>query len=410
MTGSNAAPEEFDELIKQIDAEIEQLDAEIDQSNAKIELRMRCFFDDVSELIEHPISPEYLVDGLIEDKTTGALFGESTAGKSFVAVDLSCSVAAGVDWAGREVIRTGLVVYFAGEGRTGIPRRVAAWQAHRQKKIEPGRLYLSRKRVEFDQPGARQIAEEIEALPSPPVLIIVDTLSRSLPAGADENSAKDMMDFLNAVDSIRDRFGCVVCIVHHTGHGSETQTRARGSSAFRAAMDWEILIGKKKSQITWTKMKDGELPAPIGFELVSVAESAAVNFLGSVADDGPKLTKAELLALDILKETFERLGRRWATIEEWRVDFYRRHYADDSDSKRRAFNRSRGDLVNKGLLILDNDVYALSGHAGQNGTKQQMSRGCERDERDTLLRSVPNVPHPDSLPNDSNQDHVEVGI
>jgi len=50
---------------------------------------------DIKKLLENPIEPVFLVDGVIEANTTGALIGESGAGKSFVALDLAASVATG---------------------------------------------------------------------------------------------------------------------------------------------------------------------------------------------------------------------------------------------------------------------------------------------------------------------------
>lgn len=318
-------------------------------------------FDDVAELMESPVEPVFLVEGVIEDATTGALFGESTAGKSFVAVSLACSVATGTEWAGHAIERPGSVLYIAGEGRHGIPRRVASWQVKSGVPIPRGRLYLSRMCIEFNQTGARLIADTIEkTLACPPALVVVDTVARSLPPGSDENSAADIMAFINAVDSIRDRFGCVVCLVHHTGHAAEAQSRARGSSAFRAAMDWEICIDRRKQQVAWTKMKDAELPPPIGFEIEQVGQSAVAVFKGAVDQSGPDLTKAEEFALNTFQETLSRLGRSWATTDEWRSDFYRRHTGATSEAKRKAFERSRKQLAEAGHIRVDNDTYSMT--------------------------------------------------
>jgi hypothetical protein len=203
-----------------------------------------------------------------------------------------------------------------------------------------------------------------------------------------------MMEFINAIDEIRDRYGCVIALIHHTGHSSEAQNRARGSSAFRAAMDWEILLDKKKAAIRWTKMKDAELPESLSFELVTVGESAAVKYGEAVAASGPDLTKGEELGLATLKECCERLEKPWATVEEWRFDFYRRHTGDNPTAKRQAFHRCRGDLVSKGTILLDNDVYRPS---VASVTKRDTSRnvtGIERDKRDTTRRGVTSVTHP----------------
>jgi hypothetical protein len=315
---------------------------------------------DVTDLLADQSEPEYLVKDLIEATTTGALVGESTAGKTFAAIDLAYSITTGNTWANKPVMKQGIVIYIAGEGRLGIIRRVNALQDHHKKTIPKGRLFLPRCRVELNQAGARVIACELATLPEPPVLIVIDTVARLLPAGSDENSAKDMMDFINAVDSLRDRFGCVVCLVHHTGHSVEAQGRARGSSAFRAAMDFEIIVNKKKSQITWSKMKDAELPAPVSFDLVQVGNSAVIEYSEKAVQEQTKdrLTKNESLGKETLWNLCKKLNRYIVSIEEWRTEFYRNHTGDSMNSKRSSFNRARTGLVEKGFANVEHDNYS----------------------------------------------------
>jgi hypothetical protein len=286
-------------------------------------------------------------------------------------------------------------LYFAGEGRRGIPRRVQAWQQLHGIIIPHGRFYLPRTRIEIDPAGARIIATAIAELPEPPALVIVDTVARSLPAGSDENSARDMGEFINAVDGLRDSFGCVVCLVHHTGHSSEAQGRARGSSAFRAAMDWELCVDKKRAQIRPTKMKDSELPDPIGFALEQVVESAVAVFGEVVKPAGPALTKGEELGLSTLKECFSRLRKDWATVEEWRSDFYKRHTGDTPAAKRQGYHRTREGLVSKGLVVVNDDVYRLSVTSVTKRDSVTPVTGCDRDNRDDTLKGVTYVTPPD---------------
>ena len=52
-------------------------------------------------------------------------------------------------------------------------------------------------------------------------------------------------------------------LVHHLGHSSESKQRARGSSAWRGALDASILVSGEKNEIkvSCTKMKDSPEPA-----------------------------------------------------------------------------------------------------------------------------------------------------
>ncbi|MFZ8897726.1 MAG: hypothetical protein ACO20X_04255, partial [Alphaproteobacteria bacterium] len=51
----------------------------------------------------------------------------------------------------------------------------------------------------------------------------------------------------------------------------------------------------------------------------------------------------------------------------WKI-FYQRSIADTQEAKRKAFERARKDLVEKGFLEVKDDIYTLKIHdAGQTG-------------------------------------------
>ena len=58
------------------------------------------------------------------------------------------------------------------------------------------------------------------------------------------------------------------------------------------------------------------------------------------------------------------------SLEGWRGMFYRRSPADTQEAKRKAFERTRKDLVEKGFLEVNNNLYTLKIHdARQTGQK-----------------------------------------
>lgn len=223
-------------------------------------------FVDVLELAE--VETDFLIDGVIETPCTGMIFGASGCGKSFFAIDLALHVALNKRWLGREV-KGGPVIYVCGEGRHGIPRRVKAWEKHHNVKLPHGRLNISNLRLSMDAETVEEMIRNINELSErigKPAMVIIDTMARALPDGADENSAKDVNLFLNGCDKLQQLYNCSVIIVHHSGHG-ETK-RARGSSAIKGALDVEILLCN--NLIEWTKTKDMEPPSPIKYELKQV--------------------------------------------------------------------------------------------------------------------------------------------
>ena len=217
-----------------------------------------------------PIS--WLVKRWIQSQALVMVHGPSGGGKTFVVLDWCLRMASGIeDWAGHKV-RQGNVVYLAGEGHHGLRGRVAAWKHHHQ----AGKLamWLSKDGCDLNTPtGYLKVVEQVRMLKDRPSVIVVDTLHRFLQG--DENSAQDAKTMLDACNALMMEFNCSVILVHHTGVSDEAQHRARGSSAWRGALDIEISIVPGKDnvpmQIVQRKSKDAELAETIHVELQQVA-------------------------------------------------------------------------------------------------------------------------------------------
>ena len=217
-----------------------------------------------------PIS--WLVKRWIQSQALVMVHGPSGGGKTFVVLDSCLRMASGIeDWAGHKV-RQGNVVYLAGEGHHGLRGRVAAWKHHHQ----AGKLamWLSKDGCDLNTPtGYLKVVEQVRMLKDRPSVIVVDTLHRFL--AGDENSAQDAKTMLDACNALMMEFNCSVILVHHTGVSDEAQHRARGSSAWRGALDIEISIVPGKDnvpmQIVQRKSKDAEIAESVFVELQSVA-------------------------------------------------------------------------------------------------------------------------------------------
>jgi hypothetical protein len=136
--------------------------------------------------------------------------------------------------------------------------------------------------------GIQKVIENVEHIGKKPDLIVVDTLHRFLQG--DENSAQDAKTMLDSCAIIMQHFGCSVLLVHHTGVSDEAQHRARGSSAWRGALDIEISVKPSKDEapmeIIQRKSKDSEQAKPIYGELLSVP------IKGWFDEDGDAVTSA----------------------------------------------------------------------------------------------------------------------
>lgn len=236
-----------------------------------------------------PAPIRWLVKGWLQDQALMMVHGPSGGGKTFVVLDWCLRMAAKTaDWCGQKV-KPGPVVYLAGEGHHGLRGRIAAWKAHHG--AQGLDMWLSRGGCDLNTPeGYLKALQAIQALPAAPSLIVVDTLHRFL--NGDENSAQDAKIMLDACAGLMEKFKCSAMLVHHTGVNEESQHRARGSSAWRGALDIEISVVPAKNdepmQIVQRKSKDAELAQPVYARLKSV------QIPGWLDEDGEPVTSAVL--------------------------------------------------------------------------------------------------------------------
>lgn len=247
---------------------------------------------DVCDLIVDIKPIDWLVRDYVENDSLALVFGSPGSGKSFFTVDLACSIATGHEWMGHKV-KQGSVFYIAGEGHNGLARRFKGWQESHHVAIPPGVIFKSAGATQMmSEEHLIELSEDIyqtwEQTGTKPAAIFIDTLARNFGHG-DENSTQDMSRVIALVDQhLRQRFLCLVVLVHHSGHNAE---RARGSSSLKAAMDAEYEVFKDDDgnvTIKGTKMKDAELPPELVLKLKSV------ELPGVFDEDGEPVTSAYL--------------------------------------------------------------------------------------------------------------------
>lgn len=212
-------------------------------------------------------------DGLI------MLHGASGSGKSLIVLDMVARIASlpehpndewqGIEWEGNRV-RHGNVVYLAGEGYIGMNARIEAWC--KQNNVDNVNIWVSKSGCDLNTPDGYIFArDEIAAMNINPCLIVVDTLHRFM--NGDENSSQDAKTMIDACNGLMREFHCATLLVHHTGVSEEAQKRARGSSAWRGALESEISVTPAKDdqpiEICCMKTKDGKIPDPKYMQICS---------------------------------------------------------------------------------------------------------------------------------------------
>ena len=198
-----------------------------------------------------------LVAGYIPSRSVVALIGASGQGKSFLALELAARVAKtpeldemGFATAERFLdadVRHGTVMYFASEGVSGWRGRARAWMA-RYGRADHLHLFASVPPLTDlgrALPYMLDAVARIEHFDAPPVaLIVIDVLRAAI--HGDENSSDVMGAAMTTAGAISRMFNAAVLLVHHAPHSDPE--RARGSTAFGAAMDWIGAVTKRDDE------------------------------------------------------------------------------------------------------------------------------------------------------------------
>ncbi len=229
--------------------------------------------------------PEWTVSHLIPAQGVGCMYGDTKALKTFGTLDIACCITTGEQWAGKHVAE-GNVIYIAAEGGNDISKRVKACELHN--KFDVGSKLLIVKSplspVDHDEfewlLSAAKEHEELTGLQTK--LIVFDTLSQCA-KNLEENSAKDMSEFIRACNKLSEKLHTPVLFVHHTGKNGSF----RGSSVIECNTDFIFKMKRSNedlsSILSVCKQKDYEVISPINIQL-------AVQDLDFTYEDGESVS------------------------------------------------------------------------------------------------------------------------
>jgi hypothetical protein len=240
-------------------------------------------FDDISPLNDNPsesiqiskYSPmdrdqlmalpklKWKVKGIFPDTGIAAIYGPSSSGKSWLAIDMAANICLGEDWFGYKCNKAD-VLYLCLEGSAGFSNRIRGWEAGRSKKLPHEFKVIF---DGFNLTSESDCKELLKVMPENSVLM-VDTLNRAT-SGRDENSSSDMGLILKGAKYIEQEKNVLVVLVHHTGKNQKQGLR--GHSSLVAALDASIAVthDKKLDTRQWLldKCKDGDDKKLHGFRL-----------------------------------------------------------------------------------------------------------------------------------------------
>lgn len=275
---------------------------------------------------------EFLVDGILPVGGNAMVYGQNGSGKTFLALDLGCSVASGRPWHGRAV-KQGLVVYVTAEGRGGFASRLAAWRDRHPTDCGPMLIHPAALSLLVGT-NADRLVDAMEArLPllgdELPLLLIFDTLHRCIP-GADENGSDTVSLVLATLDRIRQSFPLATVILVH--HPTKAGLSPRGSGAWADDLDAVLCVEREKGsmslRLTCEKQRDAEPFEPLTLELEPHAGSLVLaDAAGYSVRDRRHLSAAERRALQVLDDLAPESvsWSRWQSVAELAPSSLSRH-------------------------------------------------------------------------------------
>ena len=316
-------------------------------------------FVPISIVYEHTTEVKWLIEDYIPKQSVGMLYGPSGVGKSHLALDMAVKIANGIPWCDKDT-EEGVVLIMAGEGQSGLKRRLQSIEKHNGITIDQNNLFVSERAVGVDtDKGFMELVAAIEALEKTPDLIIVDTLSRHLMSSS-ENSNEDMAAVINRLEQLKQRYNTSILIVHHTGKNAKNGSR--GASSIRANIDFSFVLtpfsfaGLNLADLECEKQKDASDQLPTtSFSVITVE-------LDSLDSKGRKVKGACIQRVQIQSDSEEKfyaqltLDTFMHVKSEWQQNFveaFAREIVDSTlqpDTVKKIFREQVRLLVQKGYV------------------------------------------------------------
>lgn len=212
---------------------------------------------DAANLLPYePVLPPLLIDGLLHQGSKLSLGGSSKAYKSWTLINIAASLATGADFMGMETTRCKVLYVNFEIAPCFMHQRLNMLLTSRLLFPEPGWLDVWNLRG-YSAPYSVIIPKIIKrARDKGYGLIIIDPSYKLFDANADENSAVDVANIMNAFDTITTQTAAAVAFGAHFAKGNaaakEAIDRVSGSGVFARDPDSCLTFTKHKEEDCFT--------------------------------------------------------------------------------------------------------------------------------------------------------------
>ena len=177
-------------------------------------------FGGLPELEKEP-PVRWLIKDWLAARELSCIYGQGGTFKSYIALAWTLQLAQ----------RSVPTLYIAAEGTSGLRSRVDAWRSTRTKGEDIPNWHYYNANVHLDKPQVTaEWLYELVNYRTEVDLVVVDTLARNFTG--DENSAKEVGEFIEGIEFLRRTLECAILVIHHMGI---TTGRERGTAALRNA-------------------------------------------------------------------------------------------------------------------------------------------------------------------------------
>lgn len=235
--------------------------------------------------------PSWLVKDFLPSVGAGLIYGRSGSLKSFLALDMALSLASGKPRHWTLAPEPQDVLYFMGEGLNGMLKtRQPAWEKLNDVMERP-RFYSSRQGLPSisNETAWLELKQAWEKLDIHPKLIVLDTAAVMM-LGLKNSSDDDVGQATKFMLDMASLYQCCVVGIHH--EGKDANKDERGSSAWRANLDFSINAIKTSTGCTLYVHKqrdfDYDRELPFHFKATKVEVDGHVSLKIERTEDVPE--------------------------------------------------------------------------------------------------------------------------